>query len=169
MPETDFTLTPAPAAWPLIFKHRGPVLGRGFVAVIELHGRILARQEPNGEVSIEGVHPGGFAVSPHNIRAASLELQKALTGILVDIAEEADSFEAFKAAVEEFFWQTDDESVAEWDACVQAVRRGQLSAPYLLPVLAANLPLMVTVTRKPEGAVTPQDNSTPEPVLAAVA
>lgn len=168
---SDFALAPTSNAWPLIFKFRGPVFGKAFVAVVEFHGRVLARSEGEpGEVSIEGVHPGGFAVAPQTLRASPLELQKILIGILFDIAEEADTFEAFKAEVETFFWTTDAETQGEWDACVKEVRNGSLQPiPGLLPVLPANLPLLVEVTHKPQEKVTPQDNGTPEPVLAAVA
>jgi hypothetical protein len=167
-----FELTPAPNAWPLLFKHRSPVLGNGFVALVEMHGRLLARpdaeQGPDG-IWIDGVNPGALALPAENIRSASHALRSALTGVLVDFAEEASSFDDFKAAVEEFFRETDAETVGEWEACVAEVQSGRLSSPGLLPVLSANVPLLVQVTRKSTEAVTPKDNSAPEPVLASVA
>jgi hypothetical protein len=166
---TDFTLSPAPHAWPLIFRYLGPVLGNGFVALVELHGRILARPEDGDEMSIEGVNPGGFAVGTHPIRSAKLELQRTLTGILIDIAQDAESFETFQKDIEAFFWETDAQSEGEWEACVKEVRSGRLSFPLgILPVFAAESPLLVTV-RKIEDTVTPSDNPAPEPVIAAVA
>ena len=170
--DDTFELTPAPHAWPLLFKYRGPVLGKGFVAVIELHGRLLARQDsdqgPKG-VWIDGVNPGAFAFPAPNIRAASPALRSALTAVLVDFAERAESFDAFKTDVVRFFYDTDSDTAGEWDACVAEVQRGRLSAPGLLPVLSAKLPLFVEVTQKSTEAVTPKDNPAPEPVLASVA
>src|SRR5829696_677493 len=86
----DFALSPAPFAWPLIFRHRGPVLGNGFVAIVEFDGRILGRPDgPNDAIWIDGVNPGGFAFGAANIRAVRLELQSTLSKILIDIAEDA--------------------------------------------------------------------------------
>jgi hypothetical protein len=116
------------------------------------------------------VNPGGFAFGATDFRAVRLELQSTLTGILIDIAEEAESFDTFKANVEQFFWQTDDGTAGEWDACVREVQSGRMpSPPGLLPVFPATSPLVVSVTLKPTDAVTPKDNSTPEPVLASAA
>lgn len=167
MPE-DFKLTAQPVAWPLLFRYRGPVLGKGYVAVVEFHGRLLARPDGNG-VWLDGVNPGALALGAPTIQAARKELNSALTGVFVDFAEETDSFEAFKAQVERFFYDTDASSVDEWQACVAEVQSGRISSPGLLPVFKASSPLLVEVTRKSADAVTPQDNPEPEPVLASVA
>ena len=168
MPE-DFELTPQPVAWPLLFRYRGPVLGKGYVAVVELHGRLLARPAEGGGVWLDGVNPGALALGAPTIQAARKELNSALTGVFVDFAAEADSFDAFKAQVERFFQDTDAGSVAEWQACVAEVQSGRITSPGLLPVLKASSPLLVTVIRKSADAVTPQDNPESEPVLASVA
>ncbi len=156
----------------MLFKYRSPILGKGFVAVVEMHGRLLAHpdtdQGPDG-VWIDGVNPGALALPAQNIRSASQSLQSALTGVLVDLAEESDSFEAFSRAVEQYFHDTDPETAGEWEASVAEVQMGRISSPGLLPVLSATLPLFVAVTRKVIESVTPKDNPAPEPVLASVA
>jgi hypothetical protein len=164
----DFSLSPAPYAWPLWLKYRAPLLGKGFVAIVEFHGRVLARPTDDS-IWIDGVNPGGFALPAANIRTASLELGKTITGILVDIAEEAASFDEFQANVEEFFNDTDAESAGEWEACVEEVRRGNISSPGILPVFPAGSEIFIRVTQKPTEAVTPKDNSGSSPVLASVA
>jgi hypothetical protein len=166
-----FELSPASNAWPLLFKYRGPVLGQGFIAVVVLHGRLLARQsDESGALWIDGVNPGALALEADSIRAAALELRSALTKVLVDFAEEAESFEAFKAEVVRFFEDTDAETVGEWEACVAEVQSGRLKAPGLLPVLSASAtPPYISVTQKAPESVTPKDNPEPEPVLASVA
>jgi hypothetical protein len=168
MSENSFTLSPAPNAWPLLFKYRGPVLGKGFVALVTFHGRLLARPE-NGEIWFDGVNPGGFAFGAANIRAASAELRSTITGILVDIAEESNSFDEFRGEVERFFEETDAQTQGEWDACVSEVQHGRIKSPGLLPVESANSPLLVEVVLKPTEEVTPRDNTPQEPALAYVA
>lgn len=165
----NFELTSEPPAWPLLFRYRAPILGKGFVAVVSLQGRLLAR--PDGDrVWIDGVNPGALALGAPNITTAGGELRTVLTGIFVDFAEQAaDSFEAFKAAVEGFFHATDPESVAEWEASVAGVQRGRITSPGLLPVMSASTPLIVEVIHKSSENVTPKDNPEPEPVLASVA
>lgn len=167
MPE-DFQLTSESVAWPLLFRFRGPVLGKGYVAIVELLGRVLARPEKDG-VWLDGVNPGALAVGASSIKAANKELNSALTAVFVEFAEQAANFDDFKATVVKFFHETDNETVSEWEASVKAVQQGKLSSPGLLPVLPAQSPLTVAVTFRSVETVTPQDNPEPEPVLAAVA
>jgi len=166
--DDTFELTPEPSAWPLLFRHHGPVLGKGFVAVVTMQGRLLARPDGDG-IWLDGVNPGALALGADNVRVAGAELRTVLTGIFTDFAEQAESFEAFKAAVVEFFNATDDETVAEWTSCVTAVQMGRSTLPGILPVWTADTPLSVEVTRKSVENVSPKDNPEPEPVLAAVA
>lgn len=125
---TDIT----PSAWPLLFTYSGPIIGRGFLASVRFCGRLLSHQEPEG-VWIDGVNPGGFAVGGADFAAANLELREALTKILVDYAFEADTFEAFQAAVERFYYETDSDTVALWDDALTALRAGTLAVPDGLP------------------------------------
>jgi len=46
------------AAWSLMFTYAGPVFGKGFLAQVELRGRLLASPETDG-VRSDGVNPGG--------------------------------------------------------------------------------------------------------------
>lgn len=133
---TDFALTPPPSAWPLIFNFRAPILCDGFIARVELRGRLLARAEHDA-VWLDGVNPGALALSAPSINTAGLELHSALTAVFVDFAEEHTSFDEFKAAVEQFFHDTDDDSVQEWQEAVSAVQQGLITAPAGLPVYPA--------------------------------
>jgi hypothetical protein len=128
-PSTELALSPAPFAWLLIFQYRGPVLGHGFVAVVEFQGPVLGRPtESNGSIWIDGVNPGGFAFGAANPQSVRAELQSALSRILIDIAEDAPSFDAFKADVKQFFRDTDAETEGQWEACVRKVRGGRRAA-----------------------------------------
>lgn len=168
MTMNDFALTPPPSAWPLLFKFRSPVLGNGFVALIDFQGRLLARED-GGRVWIDGVNPGAIALSAADITAASHALNSAMTAVFVDFAEQAGSFPAFKSEVEKFFHDTDQETVSEWEAAVLAVQQGKIVGPEGLPALPANSRLYVDVICKSTENVTPQDNPAPQPVLAAAA
>jgi hypothetical protein len=114
-------------AWPLRFTHRVPVLGKGFVALVELSGKLLARPEADGAgVWIEGVNPGAFAVGVRTFEHAGAAIREALQAVFVDFAEEAATFADFKALVEQFFHQTDEATVNEWTAAVADVRARHL-------------------------------------------
>ncbi len=91
-----------PTIWPLLFTHKGSVFGNGFLADIELCGRLLA--EPNAEgVWLYGVKPGALAVGAVNLATANTELLKALVAVFVDFAEESKTFGQFKSMVEQYF------------------------------------------------------------------
>ena len=165
----EFALTSPASAWPLLFKFRAPVMGNGFVAVVHLHGRLLARPGEGGRVWLDGVNPGALAVDAPSLERANLELHSALTAVFADFAEQAPKFNDFKVAVEKFFHDTDGDSVAEWLESVKAVQQGKIAAPEGLPRYSADLPLTVEVTCKSTENVTPKDNPVPEPELAAAA
>src|SRR5688572_29914780 len=89
-------------AWPLIFKHHGTLLGKGFLADIEIRGRVLARPEADG-VWIDGVNPAAIAFGAATLNATHTELRDTLARVFVDFAEETSGFEEFKARAEQFF------------------------------------------------------------------
>jgi len=149
--------TPKPVAWPLIFTYRGTILGQGFVADINLQGRVLACPESDG-VWVYGVNPGAIAVSAPTLNATNLELRSALTKLFIDFAGEATSFGAFKIAVERFMSESDEESLAAWRAAREAVKAGQVAVPKDLPRESAEAKHFVSVTQKPVDTLTPRDN-----------
>lgn len=161
-----------PAMWPILFQYQGPVIGKGFVADVQLCGRLLVEIETNG-VWLYGVNPGALAVPAVNIAAGSAAVTKALTAAFVDFAEDASNFDGFKAEVERFFESTDEESDVEWKAAVQAIRNGSLPALSGLPMKSADeTTLSVSVTIRPVEDLTPDDNRIDledEPTLAAAA
>lgn len=89
---------------------------------------------------------------------ANTELRNTLTRLFIDFAEEAESFDAFKAHVELFFNETDRESEKSWNDAVASVRAGVVPGPEGLPILKADSERIVKVTQKPVETVTPKDN-----------
>jgi hypothetical protein len=162
-----------PTMWPILFRYKGPVIGKGFIADIELCGRLLAEVEADG-VWLYGVNPGAFAVEAQTIAQASTAVTKSLTAVFVDFAEEMGTFETFKAEVERFFKETDRDTQQDWLEAVQAVRSGVLRALPGLPVKSTKKARFhVTVTNRPVDTLTPDDNrlslEEERPTLAAAA
>jgi hypothetical protein len=144
-------------AWPLIFSYRGTILGQGFLADINLSGRVLASPESGG-VWVYGVNPGAIAVSAPTLADTNVELRNTLTRLFIDFARETGTFEKFKAVVERFIAESDSVSVAEWQAARAEVRAGRVTGPGDLPKDTSTAEYFVKVTQKPINTVTPQDN-----------
>jgi hypothetical protein len=158
-------------AWPLIFRHRGTTVGRGFVAEIEMDGRLLGTFDVDG-VWLYGVNPGALAVNADNLASTNAALRETLARLCVDFAVQAETFADFKAAVETFFFESDDESLREWERARDAVRDGRVALPFGLSRQEAPTPT-VRVTEKQLEDLTPKDNGIvqqeSEPALSAAA
>ena len=146
------------SVWPLLFKHQGTILGKGFLADIEIHGRLLATPEADG-VWIVGVNPGAISLGAATLNDTHAELRSTLAKVFIDFAEQTDNFDEFKACVEAFFNETDPDTQREWDEAVEAIRAGRVSGPDGVPRQDANAPRYIKVTPKPVEAVTPKDNN----------
>ena len=114
-------------AWPLCFTYAGSVIGKGFVAHVDLCGRLLAIPEADG-VWLHGVSPAAVAVGAPTLSDANLELRDILTKTFIDFANDSESFAAFKVKVEEFYHAT-DEDAAEWQAAVASIKAGTTPVP----------------------------------------
>lgn len=142
--------------YPLFLSYDGAIFGKGFVAEINAVGRLLATVEAEG-VWLYGVNPGAISVDGRSLDEAHLTMREALRQVFLDFAREADSFDAFKLRVERFFDETDDASIAEWDAAVQAVRAS--AVPTInLPQTSAETKHKVSVTLKQMKDITPDFN-----------
>ena len=143
-----------PEAWPLFFSYRSPIVGRGFLADVELLGRVLATV--GDDVWLDGVNPGAFAVEAASLDVAGAALRTALTNVFIDMAADADAVE-FEHRVVAFFNAQDDDTLDEWQEAVEAIRRGEHGAPEL-PRFAAETPIEIRVTTKPGADLMPEDN-----------
>lgn len=84
---------------PLVCTYRNSVAGNGFVAKVEMRGRMLAIVDDDGEVWLHAVHPAGWADSGRTVAEAHAQFRQSYTAILYDVAEETETFEDFRAAV----------------------------------------------------------------------
>ena len=109
--------------WPLYFRVRRRIQGRIFAATVEIIGRATWTLD-FGKTWLYGVNPGAMAGGGDDLDGAWGSFTDHLTGVLSDLADEADDLEAFRRTVERFVSATDAESVAEWEAAREVVRSG---------------------------------------------
>lgn len=152
-----------PASWPLLFTYKSRVFGKGYIAEIELSGRLLAELEMEG-VWLYGVNPGAIAVGAATLATANVDLHKALGVVFADFAEGADAFSDFKTAVESFFDSTDQDSVVEWDRAFCRMKTStELEAPGGLPIWdGMKTKVFVKVSEQSTDTITAQDNKVAE-------
>jgi len=116
--------------YPLLFGFRDLVAGNGFVAVVALNGRALLVDEGDG-FWMYGVNPGALAGGGQGPGEAQYEFRSVYRSVLFDFAREVESFEDFRQKVEQFFHQTNEANVSEWEEAVAQVRSGQVQADWL--------------------------------------
>ncbi len=149
---------------PLFFRYRDVVFGRGFAATIETTGRALCVREDD-EFVMAGVEPGGMAVGGATREEAQAAFRKTFTEALFDIAAEAETFQAFKAEVERFVYQTAPATIDEWRRSVAASRLA-VRDDVDVPRERADLPARVVVSHL---ELAPEQNRISEPELLVAA
>jgi len=144
--------------YPLLFSYRDTLFGNGFLVEVQAtNGRALCVREPD-EYWVYGINPGGMAAHGATPDAAHAAFRKTFSHLLVDLVLGSDNFEAFQAAVQTFFEDTNHGYEAEWQQAIIAVRRGEVSLEGI-PLVPANSPRKIVVSMKQVEQVTPQDNS----------
>jgi hypothetical protein len=152
-----------PATWPLLFTSKSRVFGKGYIAQIELSGRLLAELEVDG-VWLYGVNPGAIAVGAATLATANVDLYKALTAVFTDFADEADSFAVFKTSVEKYFNECDQDTLTEWEHGVARMKASTtVEAPAGLPIKdGVKTKVYVRVSEQSADTITPKDNKVPD-------
>jgi len=113
--------------YPLLFTFLDKVEGNGYLAEIAVHGRLLAVEEDDGTWWMYGVNPGGLAASGKTLLDAYMEFRASLMKVLFDFATEAPDFYAFRTEAKRFFEETDKETIEEWNAAREQVRKGTIN------------------------------------------
>ena len=152
---------------PILFNYRDTLFGNGFaVEVHAVNGRAVCSDEPDG-VWMYGVNPGGMAARGDDADEARKEFRKAFSEILEDLANEAASFQEFKALVDQFFGDTNPGYETDWVDGVKAVRNDLLHADGMRKS-SADAPRYVSVEMKEKKEFRPKDNTAELlPLLAA--
>jgi predicted RNase H-like HicB family nuclease len=114
---------------PIMLTLRDAISGDGFLAGITLSGRALMRQEDDGKWWMYGVRPAGIAESGTTIEETFLNFRNKYKETLFDIAQENQKFEAFKAEVERFFYEPDNQDERLWENALTAIRSENLEPP----------------------------------------
>jgi hypothetical protein len=145
--------------YPLLFTYRDTLFGTGLLLEVQVvNGRALCVKEAEDEYWVYGVNPGGMAAHGRTPDEAHTAFRRAFSHILIDLANDAQTFDGFQAAVNTFFGDTNPGYEAEWQQAIVAVRRGEIALEGV-PLVPANSPRAITVTIKEVEKVTPQDNS----------
>jgi hypothetical protein len=108
---------------PLMLTLQDSISGNGFLARITMSGRTLMRQE-DGRWWMYGVRPAAIAASGENIDEAFRNFRASYKQILMDIAQETQTFEDFDAEVRKFFEENDADNEDErlWEAALSTIR-----------------------------------------------
>lgn len=114
--------------YPVMFTFRDAVSGNGFLSGVTLSGRALIVREPDeGNWWVYGVRPAPIAESGSTPLEAFANFRNAYKNVLFDVAEEAESFDAFKREVEKFYYEPDYDEENRWIEAVKAIRSGTVS------------------------------------------
>ena len=155
--------------WPLWLAHRGVTVGRGFIARVEIDGRLLAHQDSTG-IWLEGVTPAGLVIDAGASAIDDLrpQVRQTLVDALDLFAKDAGTFGEFRDAVQVFLSTTDEEASRAWHAAVERVR-GTRERPGGLDVWPADRETSVTVAEMAVEDLTPVETPPPPHYLRAAA
>lgn len=151
---------------PLIFSFKNVVVGNGFVAGVTMEGRLLLANEEDDVWMMYGVNPGGMAVEGATKEGVMEHFRVSYDTVLNEIATDSSSFKAFRAEVQRFFDQVNDED--EWIAAVEEVKRTG-EAENWETVVDANSPRGVHVEKLTRRNAAPGMNRDPHEKPLAVA
>lgn len=156
--------------WPLWLAHRGVTVGRGFIARVELDGRLLARRDSTG-VWLEGVAPAGLVIDAGASEMDELrsQVRQTLVDALDLFAKDAGTFGEFRDAVQSFLSTTDEEASRAWHDAVKRVRSAREERPGGLEVWPADRETSVTVTEMAVEDLVPEETTPPPHYLRAAA
>jgi len=134
--------------YPLLFTFRQKVEGNNYLADVKAYGRLLAEEE-DGTWWMYGVNPGGLAASGSTRAEAYSEFRETLAKVLYDLATDVPDFHAFRGAAQRFFYETDQETVSEWEAARELVKSGEIDIKGMRREESKS-PALIEVDRKQE-------------------
>lgn len=150
--------------YPLLVTFLDKIEGDGYLVDIRVHGRLLAVEDDDAWW-MYGVNPGGLAASGKSRAEAYSEFRKTLMKVLFDLASDATDFYAFRKAATQFFDETNEPTLKEWEAAREQVRAGKITIEGM-PRETAEPPRRIEIRQKQTFAA--KDNATdPQAVVAA--
>ena len=145
---------------PFFFRFRDQIFGHGFVALVETTGRAMCEKEEGGEFTVAGVEPGGLAASGETRESVLHDFRQTFRMVLMDIATEAPTFEAFHAEVRRFVHETSPATLTDWAAAVERARIVADQTPGVARV-RPDMPVSVAVSCSTD--LVPQQNVIDDP------
>lgn len=130
--------------FPLFVATRDLIFGNGFWAEVSTVGKALYVIEDDGHW-IYGVNPGGLAGTGENLAAANVDYVQHFKGVLIELANEAEGFEAFRDAAVRFFNETNAYQQEEWAKAVAAAQASELLGLKRVPASTA---IAIDIERK---------------------
>ena len=122
-----------PIHYPLLFNFREAVSGNGFLAGVTVSGGRAVMLSEDGEWWMYGVRPAGLAETGETPQETFLRFMARLKAVLFDIASETSTFEEFRAEVERFLNEGNDEEEKRWNTAQLQLKSGTVTpeAPFL--------------------------------------
>lgn len=154
------------AMLPVYLKFRDHFVGEGFVARVEVSGRVLLDRDESGWAAF-GVTPEAAAGTGASIDEAARAFSAHVKAIIWDFAGEATDFHDFRGKVLDFA-RTGPVTEAEWVAARDDVKRGVLDEPTLNRV-TAELPTGIDVKAIELTATANENRPTAEELSLAAA
>ena len=145
--------------FPLFFTYHDRVFGKGFMADVISHGRVLAVLEAD-EHWVYGVQPGSFAATGEDPADAFTAYRQSFRNVLIDLAEESESSREFEAAVDKMFFDVNIVREQEWNSAVDKVRAGKVTLD--IQRESADSESYIRVEFKDLEHVSPADNYPPQ-------
>ena len=115
--------------YPLIFKFKDLIAGPGFLAGVQIEGRVLMveeKEEGHSEWWLYGVSPGGIAQEGATPQEAYLNFREFFRGVLEDLAVAAGNFADFQKSVNNFVLDENKAKATIWMDTRNAIRSGAL-------------------------------------------
>jgi hypothetical protein len=115
---------------PIMITLRDAISGNDFLAGITLIGRALMRYE-DGKWWMYGVRPSAIAECGDTIEEAFSRFRNRYKEVLFDLADASNTFDTFRKAVEQFFYEPDVDSEDEqlWEQALQSIRAEKCAPP----------------------------------------
>lgn len=143
----------------LFFETGGPVFGEGYVALVQVRGRLLA-VETGTDFELYGVNPGGAAVHAPTLNEAYVRFVEDLRLVLVDIASEGCRFPDFRRQAQDLFAAAGSRTEARWREARARARRGEIDTELGLRIERLDPELGIEVDLLDEA--TPAANPAPQ-------
>jgi hypothetical protein len=148
--------------YPVVFTITDVVSGNGFLAGVSINGRALIAREDGAWWTL-GVRPAAIAESGDDPIGSYGKFRDAFKAFLIDTATAAPDFGTFKAEVDRFFYERDEEEEKRWHDAGQAIREKKVAVEAPFDTLNREpepRPVAISVERldMPQQKFTPSSN-----------